>query len=88
VGDYCDPPYYGTEDFYDTGDFVFDESQHRNLRDLLRGLKGKVILSYNDCEFVRDLYKGFRIEEIERQNSLASKHGAGKNYKELIIRNY
>jgi DNA adenine methylase len=85
---YCDPPYYGTEDFYDTGDFVFDESQHRKLRDLLRGIKGKVILSYNACEFVRDLYRDFNIEEIERQNSLATKYKTEQKYKELIIRNY
>lgn len=85
---YCDPPYYGAEYFYDTGDFVFDAAQHIKLRDILAGIKGKVILSYNDCEFVRDLYREFNIEEIERQNSLATKYNTGKSYKELIIRNY
>jgi DNA adenine methylase len=85
---YCDPPYYGAEYFYDTGDFKFDEEQHVKLRDTLCGIKGKAILSYNDCEFVRRLYSGFKIKEIVRQNNLSTKCGTGQLYKELIITNY
>jgi DNA adenine methylase len=85
---YCDPPYHNTEKMYDTGDFVFDESQHEKLRDILSGIKGKFILSYNDDEYIRKLYEGFNIEEIERTNNLALRYNKNKVFKELIIRNY
>lgn len=85
---YCDPPYHKTEKYYDTGDFVFDESQHILLKEILSGIKGKFILSYNDDEFIRELYKNFKIEEVQRSNSLSLRSGKNKIYKELIIRNY
>ena len=85
---YCDPPYYETEKYYDTGDFVFDESQHVLLRDKLANIKGKFVLSYNDHPFTRELYQGFVIEEVERSNSMGIAAGGERRYKELIIRNY
>ena len=56
---YCDPPYYGSEKYYDTGDFVFNESQHIALNRILSGIKGRFVLSYNDCPFIRELYGEF-----------------------------
>lgn len=81
---YCDPPYYGTEKYYNT---EFGEEQHIQLRDILTQIKGKFILSYNDCEFIRNLYKNFNIIEIERNHNLRTKDGSDR-YKELIIKNY
>ena len=83
---YCDPPYYKTERYYDTGDFVFDEKQHINLCELLKAIKGKFILSYNNDDFIKGLYKGFNIIEVDRANSLSTE--VNKVYKELIIKNY
>lgn len=85
---YLDPPYYGTEKMYDTGSFVFNEEQHRRLRDMLASIKGKFLLSYNDDVFIRELYQNFKIEEVSRNNNLAVRVGANKMYNELIIRNY
>jgi len=85
---YCDPPYFEAESFYDTGSFTFDEEQHRILKNTLTGVKGRFILSYNDCQYIRVLYNGFNIESIERQSNLASRYGTDKVYRELIIRNY
>jgi DNA adenine methylase len=81
---YCDPPYVGAEGFYHV---EFGEAEHTRLRDVLAAVKGRFILSYNDCEFARELYHGYRIDEITRQNNLASRR-AGNKYRELIIRNY
>ncbi len=51
--------------------------------------KGKFILSYNDDEFIRELYKDFVIEEVERSDNLKMAMGEkGSRYKELIIRNF
>lgn len=85
---YCDPPYYKTEKYYDTGDSEFGKEQHIILRDILSKIKGKFVLSYNDDPFIRELYKEFHIEEVERNNNLGNAAGGKKKYKELIIMNY
>ena len=77
---YCDPPYHTTEGYYDV---VFTESDHSRLKNTLDNIKGKFILSYNDDEFIRDLYKDYTIIETERQNNLSK-----GSYKELIIKNF
>ena len=83
---YLDPPYHNTENMYDTGDFIFNEEQHIKLRDILKDIKGKFVLSYNDDEFIRELYKDFKIEGIERQNNLSL--NSGSRFKEVVITNY
>lgn len=77
---YCDPPYHTTEKYYDVR---FTEADHIRLRDTLTAIKGKFLLSYNDDEFVKELYKDFNIEPVERNNNISD----GK-FKELIITNY
>ena len=73
---------------YDTGEFVFDQQQHILLRDMLDNIKGKFVLSYHDDMFIRQLYRDFKIEEIQRSNNLGITLGKNKTYQELIIRNY
>ena len=77
---YCDPPYHSTEKYYDV---QFTEADHIRLRDTLATIKGKFLLSYNDDEFVRALYKNYKIEAVERPNNLSD-----GRFKELIITNY
>ena len=52
---YCDPPYYETEGHYAV---VFRREDHARLRDALAEAKGKWMVSYNYCEFIRELYAG------------------------------
>ena len=66
----------------------FNEMKHVALAQMLKGIKGKFVLSYNDSEFIRSLYKAFNIHEVQRHSNLASRYGEGKTYKELIITNY
>lgn len=83
---YFDPPYYGTEKYYNA---KFSVDDHMRLNSVLKGLKGKFLLSYNDCEFIREIYKDFTIEELIRNHSLVSRYSdAEHNYRELLIRNY
>ncbi len=77
---YCDPPYYKTEKYYNVS---FNQEDHERLKRCLKAIKGRFILSYNDDNYIRDLYKEFNITAVERQDNLSS----GK-YKELIITNY
>lgn len=82
---YLDPPYHSTEYFYDT---KFNEDTHIKLRDILQNIQGKFVLSYNDDDFIRKLYKGFNIIEVERNHNLTSRYNKNRRYKELIIKNY
>ena len=82
---YCDPPYYETEDFYDV---EFKKEDHIRLRDTLKNIQGKFLLSYNDCEFIRELYKDFYIESFTRQNNLAMKFDGKSQFPEVLISNY
>ena len=77
---YCDPPYHKTEKYYDV---EFNDSDHKRLNACLKGIKGRFVLSYNDDEYVRELYRNFDITEVSRQNNLSR-----GEYKELIIKNY
>ncbi len=83
---YCDPPYYGTEDMYDKR---FTLEDHYQLHRLACKFKGYIMISYNDCPFIRKLYQdGFYIESVERLNNISQRHNPGSIYKELIITNY
>jgi DNA adenine methylase len=57
---YADPPYYIKSCLYGKGGDLHAEFSHEALaRHLLA--RHDWILSYNDCEFIRQLYKGCRI---------------------------
>lgn len=83
---YLDPPYHTTERYYEG---IFTDEDHHRLRDLLQGIQGRFVLSYNDDAFVRDLYQGFEITEVSRNNNLTARYTKGdKSFKELIIKNF
>ncbi len=82
---YADPPYFSTEDMYAIG---FNWDDHVRLRDTLANIKGKFLLSYNDCPEIRQLYEGFSLFDFSRTHSMAQRYEAGKEFKELLIGNY
>jgi DNA adenine methylase len=81
---YLDPPYYEAEKYYPDR---FNPEDHKRLCDCLGGIKGKFILSYNDCPRIRELYEGYTLVEVERADNLVTKSESRK-YKELIIKNF
>ena len=84
---YCDPPYVVADgsNYYQ---FVFDEKKHVALRDKLAKAKGKWLVSYDDVDLVRDLYRGFRIEVTKPVHySMGSKNKTTLKH-ELLISNY
>ena len=85
---YCDPPYYKAERYYEKIGYSFTKEQHILLRDMLSHIKGKFIVSYNNEDFIKELYQDFKIEEVERCNNIGNALGKEKNYQELIIKNY
>ena len=56
------------------------------LWQIISGCHGYMVLSYNDCPFIRKLYQDYYILAFRRHNPLAQKKGA--EFGELIITNY
>lgn len=81
---YLDPPYYGTEKYYK---IKFSKDDHIRLYNTLSNIKGKFLLSYNDCDCIRNLYKDFKIETLSRKQPL-SPNKIKETYRELLILNY
>lgn len=79
---YCDPPYYGAECYA----VEFLRSDHQRLHDALAAHSGFVMVSYNNCAYIRELYDDFYIYEAERPNSQSKKKN--DKYKEYIMTNY
>lgn len=90
---YCDPPYYGTkQDGYGAAE-DFTEETHKQLAEVLHGVKGKVLLSYNDVKEVRELYPDWAVQEITEQASMRStgRCGGWKPFlyrEDLLLANY
>ena len=61
---YLDPPYIGTEDVYD------QQFDHERLYQTIKNRD--FVLSYNDCDWVREKYSGYIISEynVRRRKEL------------------
>lgn len=81
---FCDPPYYETDGY----EVKFGEREHLLLRDILKDIKGKFLLTINDHPKVKEWYKGFGIKEVDVFYSVSKETKGRKQYKELIITNY
>lgn len=81
---FCDPPYFETSGY----DNKFGEEEHIILRDKLKGVSGKFLLTINDHDKVREWYQGFNIREVEVNYSVSKDSKGRGKYKELIITNY
>lgn len=80
---YCDPPYYDAEGMYDV---TFTTGDHARLHDALTGCEGYVVVSYNYCDPICELFSDFYILKFDRHNEMARRKGA--IYEEVIITNY
>jgi len=83
---YLDPPYVGTEKYYKNLAEGFTLDDHKRLADILKNIKGKFLLSYNDCKLVRELYKDFVIIDINTKYILNG--SKPKDAKEVLVMNY
>ena len=86
---YLDPPYYTSENTYDNVK-RFREPDHKDLHDLALHMAGRCLISYNGCDFIRDLYKEpcFYQYEFTRSNNLMQRYDAGSQFPEILIANY
>jgi len=64
---YLDPPYYKKEFLYENCE-NYNENFHIELKNEIDKLKGKVIISYEDNQFIRKLYKDYNINKYSGDN--------------------
>lgn len=81
---YMDPPYWQTEGY----GVPFGMEEYEALSGILRGVKGKAILSINDHPDMRRIFDGFRMKSVGINYSLNNRNGAGSATRELIIQNW
>lgn len=79
---YCDPPYFNRP-YYK---FNFEEKDYVELAERLQKLKGRFLLSLNDTEETRRIFRSFKVKKLEM--SYSSQRKPGKRYQELLISNY
>jgi DNA adenine methylase len=79
---YLDPPYYARKLYR----FNFTDEDFFELKDRLRKLKGRFILSLNDVAEVQNIFSVFHIQKVRLSYSTPS--GSSRRYNELIISNF
>lgn len=77
---YCDPPYWGTEDYY--GKALFGRDDFERLAGGLKALQGRFILSINDVPPIRELFAWAQVEAVDVTYRLS---GGPTRAGELII---
>ncbi len=80
---YLDPPYWGCENDYGKG--IFGKTDFDELAKLLKGIKGRFILSINDVPEIRRIFKAFYIKEVQTLYTTGLQ--PGKKASELLISN-
>jgi DNA adenine methylase len=86
---YFDPPYHQTYDQYSNDRFA--DEQHMALAKLCRQIDaagGYFMLSNSDTDFVKQLYKGFTMEDVMASRNVSCKSDQRGRQNELLIRNY
>jgi DNA adenine methylase len=77
---FADPPYWQTEGY--GVDFGFD--QYERLAEIMRTIKGKLILTINDHPDMRKVFEGFRMEVVKIKYTVGG-NNRGVDRQELVI---
>ena len=83
---FLDPPYYHGE----SGFYQFSVEDHRDLRTILGKIGGRWMLTYDDSENIRELYKDFNIQAISSSLSSQKVENGSKRVRlrQLLITNF
>ena len=83
---FFDPPYERTRSIYGYGEHkTFDYSK---LLEVLRGIKGKFLMTINDSSNMRNMFKEFNIQHTKVYARWSRKTKKADKRKELLITNY
>lgn len=86
---FLDPPYYKARNLYGRKGELHNSFDHQRLSECLKECKHKWLMTYDDCEYIRELYKDYNIKEYELMygmNNVGNKTGLKGN--EIFISNY
>jgi DNA adenine methylase len=86
---YLDPPYHRAFSGYDGNGF--GDEQHKQLAGICQKIDnvgGFFMLSNSDTDFIRSLYKDFKVEKISASRMVSCKGNQRGKEEELLIRNY
>lgn len=78
---YCDPPYVGVHLY----EHNFSHTQFQDLSARLKAIRGKFLLSINDCPEVRQWFAGFECREVSVTYTAVT---TPKRYPELLFANF
>ncbi|AIN12712.1 MULTISPECIES: DNA adenine methylase [Yersinia pseudotuberculosis complex] len=81
---YLDPPYWGTEG-YGT---EFGLEQYQHMAELARGIQGHMIISVNNIDEMRQMFRGLTTKTADIRYSLGGTGRQKKQSRELIICNW
>lgn len=83
--DSYDPPYWKTQGY--GADFGID--QYQAMADFMRNAQGRVLVSINDHPEIREVFEGFRFEELQIcYSSTNQRKGKAAVTGELAIMNW
>jgi len=77
---FLDPPYYISSKLYGNKGDLHDNFKHEELAKILQNYN-RWILCYNDCDFIRNLYKNYQIIPVKWSYGM----NTSKNSNEIII---
>ena len=81
---YLDPPYENSKGLYDN----YDISIH-DIYNILKNIKGKFLLSYNNSAIAKELFKNYKIKYLKTKYTDPNRGGQPTRDKtEIIISNY
>jgi DNA adenine methylase len=81
---YLDPPYWQTEGY----GVPFGWEQYEEMATIMRGCKGKMMVSINDHPDIRRVFEGFTMHDLSIKYSVGNNHGDARESRELLITNY
>jgi DNA adenine methylase len=82
---FADPPYINGLGYPGA---KFGEADHRELADKLKRAAGEWVLTYDDCELVRELYQGFCMVPVDEKRGIYGKGPCQRNHAQLIIKSH
>lgn len=80
---YLDPPYENSKNLYENYYLPI-----KDVYDLLKNIKGKFLISYNNSEEAKKLFKDYNINYIKTTYVDPIKGGNNRDVKEMLISNY
>ncbi len=87
---FLDPPYYSPRKskLYGVHGMLHTEFDHYRFMETVKDCKHKWLITYDDDPLIRDLFKDYRIIDMNLQYGMSQSNGSAKIGKEIIITNY